>query len=184
MRVKWKSALLTSMKTKTRKEPLATELVRYVGQDVKREKKQLIIDKALEAMLETHKTITVDMVIAEATKPAHPLHDLFEWDDSIAGEKFRKMQAYSIVLSSRFTVQLIKQDNSHVKVMKSARVRRLVNSFNGEGFKMRVDALANDQDRAGIIEKKKSALRSWCQSVTDISELKPLRETIEAQLEE
>lgn len=172
------------MKTKTHQEPLDKQLVRYIGQDVKREKKQLIIDKAFEAMLKTHKTITVDMVLAEAAKPAHPLHDLFEWDNTIAAEKFRKMQGYALILSSKFTVQLVQQDNSHMKVMKSARVRRLVNSFNGEGFKMRVDALANDSDRNGIIEKKKSALRSWCQSVVDISELKPLRETIEAQLEE
>lgn len=171
------------MKVKTAKEPMDKQLVRYIGQDGKREKKQLIIDKALEVMLKTHKTITVDMVLEEAAKPAHALHDLFEWNNDAAADKFRKMQAYAIILSSRFTVQLVEQENSHVKVMKSARVRRLVNSFNGEGFKMRVDALANDQDRAGLIEKKKSALRSWCQSVTDISELKPLRETIEAQLE-
>lgn len=167
------------MKTKQ----LANQLVRYVRTDVKREKKQLIIDKAFEEMLKRNKVITVDMVIAEAKSESHPLHALFEWDDAEAAEKFRKMQAYAMILSSRFTVQLVQQENSHVKVMKSARVRRLVNSFNGEGFKMRIDALNNDQDRAGLIEKKKSALRSWCQSVVDITELAPLRETIESKLE-
>lgn len=171
------------MKAHTKKVDIANQLVRYVGTDVKREKKQLIIDMALESMLKKHKTITVDMVLAEAKDTDHPLHKLFEWDDAEAAEKFRKMQAYAMILSSRFTVQLVQQENSHVKVMKSARVRRLVNSFNGEGFKMRIDALKNDQDRAGLIEKKKASLRSWCQSVVDISELKPLRETIEAQLE-
>lgn len=163
---------------------IGDELVRYVGSEVKREKKQVIIDDALEKMMAKHKAVTAEIVVSEARNERHPLHHLFEWDDRKAGEKFRKMQAYAMILSSRFTVQLVQQDNSHTKVLKSARVRRLVNAFNGEGFKLRVDALKNDQDRNGLIEKKKSALRSWCQSVIDIEELKPLRETIEAQLAE
>ncbi len=171
------------MKATTAPNALANQIVRYIGKDVKREKKQLIIDKALEAMLKRKKTVTVDMVLAEAQSKDHPLHPLFEWDDAEAAVKFRKMQAYAMILSSRFTVQLVQQENSHVKVMKSARVRRLVNSFNGEGFKMRIDALNNAGDRAGLIEKKKAALRSWCQSVVDITELTPLRESIESNLE-
>lgn len=173
------------MKTKTQSDAkIGSALIRYVGADAKREKKQLIIDKALEGMFKTHKTVTAELVVNEASDSAHPLHDLFEWDDSKAGDKFRKMQAYALILSSRFTVQLVQQENSHMKVLKSARVRRLVNSFNGEGFKMRADALGNSEDRNGIIEKKKSALRSWCQSVIDIDELKPLREIIEQSLGE
>lgn len=160
---------------------LGNELVRYVGAEVKREKKQLIIDEALESMLKKHKTITPDLLITEAQSAHHPLHRLFEWDDTSAAVKFRKMQAYAMILSSRFTVQLVQQ-NSHTKVLRSCRVRKLVNSFNGEGFKLRTDALKNAEDRGGIIEKKKSALRSWCQSVIDIDELKPLRETIESHL--
>jgi hypothetical protein len=168
------------MKTKA----VTTDLVRYLGSETKREKKQLIIDTALEGMLKKHKTVTVDLVLNEARDTQHPLHKLFEWDDAEAAEKFRKMQAYAMILSSRFTVQLVEQENSHMKVLKSCRVRKLVNSFNGEGFKLRTDALKNSEDRNGIIEKKKASLRSWCQSVVDIEELKPLRETIETQLGE
>ena len=165
----------------TKKTP--TELVRYLGGDAKREKKQLIIDEALGSLLKRHKTVTADLVIAEASKPTNPLHALFEWDDTIAAKKFREMQAYAMILSSRLTVQIVQPDNSHVKVLKSARVRRLVNSFSGEGFRLRTDALKNATDRSGIIEKKKAALRSWCKSVIDIEELTPLRERIESELE-
>lgn len=173
----------TQTASKTKTPDVGNELVRYIGQDAKREKKQLTIDNALGELLKTHKTVTVDLVIQEATKKDHPLHDLFEWDDSIAADKFRKMQAYAMILSSRFTVQLVQQQNSHTKVMKSARVRRLVNSFSGEGFKLRTDALKNAEDRSGIIEKKKAILRSWCQSVIDIEELTSLRTQIESELE-
>lgn len=168
------------MKTK---DKLEDGLVRYVEGGAKQEKKQVIIDAALETMLKRHKTITVDLVLKEAQSDGHPLHSLFEWDDGVAADKFRKMQAYAMILSSRFTVQLVRQDNSHTKVLKSCRVRRLVNAFNGEGFKLRTDALKSSSDRAAIIEKKKAVLRSWCQSVVDIDELRPLRETIESSLE-
>ncbi len=170
--------------TKTKSKPdISHDLVRYVGQQVSRQKKQVVVDEALSQMIKKHKIVSVDIVLAEVKKLDHPLHAMFEWDDTIAAEKFRKMQAYALILSSRFTVQLVQHENSHVKVMKSARVRRLVNAFNGEGFKLRTDALKNDEDRNGIIEKKKSVLRSWCQSVIDIEELKSIRETIENLIE-
>jgi phage pi2 protein 07 len=37
--------------------------------------------------------LTAESVIAEAKKKKSPLHELFEWDDTIAGEKWRLQQA-------------------------------------------------------------------------------------------
>lgn len=160
---------------------MTQELV-YQGKE-KRERKSVIVDRELEKIYKKHKTVTVEAVLAEAEKSAHPLHAYFEWDDQAAAQKYRTVQCYSLIMGSKFVVQLVENgDTTPRQVKGTAQVRRLVSAFRGEGFKMRVDALRDTESRTAIIESKRSQLRSWCDSVIDISELSPLRESILAKL--
>lgn len=156
---------------------MSTEIEIQYSPKVKRERKQAVIDTALEAIYNKHKVVDIDVILAEAAKPKSPIHGYFEWDDKLAGEKYRRVQCYSMVMASRFIVQLV-SDGKTPAVVESGSVRRLVSSFRGEGFRMRADALGNDEQRAAIIETKKSALRSWANSVIDIPELAGLRKII------
>jgi hypothetical protein len=154
----------------------------YVGSE-KRERKAVVVDRELEKIYKRHKTITVEAVLTEAAKPTHPLHSYFEWDDAKAAQKYRTVQAYSLIMGSKFTVQLIENgDATPRKVRGTAQVRRLVSAFRGEGFKLRTDALKDVESRTAIVESKRSQLRSWCESVADIEELYDLRESILAKL--
>lgn len=154
----------------------------YVGKE-KRERKSVVIDRELERIYKKHKVVTVDIVLSEAGKPTHPLHSYFEWDDKAAAEKYRIVQAYSLIMASKFTVQLVENGQTTPRQIKgSAQVRRLVSSFRGEGFKLRTDALKDAESRAAIVETKRSQLRSWCNSVIDIAELAELRQSILAKL--
>lgn len=148
---------------------------------VKRERKQVVVDAALEAIYKKHGKVDVEVVLKEAANPSNPLHRYLEWDNEKAGEKYRRVQIYSLILASKFVVQLV-SDGKAPAVVESASVRRLVSGFRGEGFVMRNDALANTETRAAIIESKKSALRSWCTSVVDIPELATLRKKILSSL--
>lgn len=159
-----------------------TTSLEYVGKE-KRERKSVVIDRELEKIYKRHKVVTVDLVLTEATKPTHPLHSYFEWDDAAAGQKYRAVQAYSLIMASKFVVQLVENgETTPRKVKGTAQVRRLVSAFRGEGFRMRVDALRDTESRAAIIETKRSQLRSWCDSVIDISELSEIRQNILAKL--
>lgn len=44
-------------------------------------------------------SITPSIVLNEARNPSNPLHSHFEWDDSIAGEEYRKIQARNLIQS-------------------------------------------------------------------------------------
>lgn len=159
-----------------------TQSLEYVGKE-KRERKSVVIDRELERIYKKHKVVTVDAVLAEAAKPTHPLHSYFEWDDAEAGRKYRAVQAYSLIIGSKFVVQLVENGQTTPRQVKgSANVRRLVSAFRGEGFKLRTDALKDAESRSAIVESKRSQLRSWCNSVIDIDELADLRESILAKL--
>jgi hypothetical protein len=160
-----------------------TQQLVYQGKE-KREGKSVVVDRELERIYKKHKVVTVDVVLSEARKESHPLHSYFEWDDQRAAEKYRIVQAYSLIMASKFVVSLVENNEITPKQVKgTAQVRRLVSSFRGEGFKLRTDALKDAESRAAIIEAKKSQLRSWCNSTIDIHELEPLRQTILATLQ-
>ena len=41
--------------------------------------------------------LTPASVVNEARDPDHPLHSRFEWDDAVAGDKYRLMQARQLI---------------------------------------------------------------------------------------
>ena len=47
----------------------------------------------LEAVREEHGALTPALLVDVARDPDHPLHPRFEWDDSVAAEKWRLEQA-------------------------------------------------------------------------------------------
>jgi len=47
----------------------------------------------LQAIRDEHGALNSELVVEVATDPKHPLHSRFEWDDSIAGHKYRLEQA-------------------------------------------------------------------------------------------
>lgn len=56
-----------------------------------------VAGEALERIAATHGHITPALVVDDARPDAAPLHPVFEWDDGVAGEKFRRHQASTLV---------------------------------------------------------------------------------------
>lgn len=59
---------------------------------------------AAKALADKDGRITPEAVVGAARDPAHPLHPRFEWDDSVAAERFRIAQARAIIRDITFEV--------------------------------------------------------------------------------
>lgn len=57
----------------------------------------------LQTIYEKHGNLSPSIVVAEARRKTHPLHDRLEWDDKIAGKKYREVQAYDLIRSVKLT---------------------------------------------------------------------------------
>ncbi|HET8661084.1 MAG TPA: hypothetical protein VFM55_19065 [Micromonosporaceae bacterium] len=55
----------------------------------------------LQGIYKTHGQLTPRIVVDEARDKKHPLHERFEWDDAVAGEKYREVQAAELIRSVR-----------------------------------------------------------------------------------
>lgn len=161
-----------------------TQYITKEKASVVRERKQTVIDRELDRIYEKHKNVTTDLVIAEAKDKANPLHAYFEWDDKVAGEKFRQTQALQMLMASKFVVVLETSRSNPPRVVSANQpeVRRFVSSFRGEGFKMRNEVLSDKDERAVLIARFRARLRGWCDAVVDIEELAPLRALIAEHL--
>lgn len=55
----------------------------------------------LTGIYQQHGELTPQIVVDEARPSGAPLHDRFEWDDTIAGEKYRLVQASQLIRTVR-----------------------------------------------------------------------------------
>jgi len=54
---------------------------------------------ALQSVYDQRGELTPRLVVAEWRDPHHPDHDRLEWDDGVAGEKYRQVQAGDLIRS-------------------------------------------------------------------------------------
>ena len=108
----------------------------------------------LSAIYETHGLLTPKVVVNEARSPSHPLHDRFEWDDSVAGEKYREQQAAELIRS----VKVVWRD----KEPGTAPVRAFVHMERADGNTyVPIEQVAQDDISTAILLRQ--AEREWKQ---------------------
>lgn len=68
--------------------------------------------KELERIRKQHGAVTPESVVAEARPEDAPLHPTFEWDNGVAGEKYRLIQARTLIRA----VQVVTDDEKPTTV--------------------------------------------------------------------
>lgn len=66
--------------------------------------KELVAKRLAEIAGYNGGSLTPDLVVKDAESPDSPLHELFEWDDGIAGHKYRIEQARQVITSVRVVI--------------------------------------------------------------------------------
>jgi hypothetical protein len=146
--------------------------------DEVKETKQAIVDREVRKLADKlGRQPTDEELLVAATPKSHPLHAYYEWDDTIAGHKYRLEQSHVMLMSLKFIVhELQARDRAPI------RVRKLLVVTRGEPMRLRNEALAERDSREIIIANAKEELRIWCRRWPDIPELAPLRTMLEKTL--
>ena len=102
------------------------------------------------------------------------IHELFEWDDKVAGEQWRLQQAKVVLSCLKVTMKT--EDDQPPK-----KVRAFINTNpeRSKGVYMNIeDALSNEESRAGVLIRARRELNSFLDKYSDIDELKDVIKTI------
>ncbi len=154
----------------------------YQNRPTPADRKSAVVERVLDGMIRQHGRVDQKMLVEAARDPAHPLHGYFEWDDTIAAEKYRESQALRMIMASKFVVMLNSQGHPTPRVAEATPVRKLLPAFDTGGFDLRVNVLNEVEARKELVARKKAQLKSWVRESIDIVELAPLRQAIEALL--
>jgi len=85
----------------------------------------------LQELYEQRGKLTASIVLEEARDPGHPLHSRFEWNDSVAAEKYRLEQARELIRK----VKIIYKEATERDGPKSVRAYYSVPGPEGRSFR-------------------------------------------------
>jgi hypothetical protein len=106
-------------------------------------------------------------VVQEASHPGSPLHNHFEWDDTVAGHQWRLQQARQLI---RVVVQMLPYDEPHfeVRAFVSLSPDRTVQDG---GYRAMVEVLASPTQRQQLLADALAALDRLKVQFHQLSEL-------------
>lgn len=129
-----------------------------------------IIDKILE--VKENKGLTANNLLYNAKDKKNPLHNFFDWDDSIAGEKWRLQQARVIINEVKIIIgekELYAFENIHVCVETPEGEVREVREY-----KHFAEISSNKEYHKQMIDKALESIGYWQEKHSIYKELTPI----------
>jgi hypothetical protein len=138
--------------------------------------------QALTDIQTKHDTITAKLVVAESRPETAPLHPVFEWEDSIAGELYREHQARYVIRSVRI-IENDKQGPAFVNVVfpkfkdgnpSSAYEIKVIENggqLDNRGYLTTSTAMADTALRQQVLEDAMKGIRAWRKRYSALTEL-------------
>ena len=123
----------------------------------------------LDRISKENGTLTPELIVDASRAEDAPLHKCFEWNDAVAAEKYRCVQAGNII--RLLVTEKEDADKNHVEVRAFHYVKR--------GYKP-IDVILEDEDETeALLHKAYMELKAFRQKYKNLSALKPLFELVD-----
>lgn len=127
-------------------------------------KKNIVAD-ILKEISERDGVLKPDAVVDEARLETSPIHDLFDWNDSTAGEKYRLWQARQLIATVR--VEYLDREVDAYYNVKLETVPQ-------QGYYPVEQVITNERMYQDVLETAITELKYWHDKYKEIKELKGL----------
>lgn len=117
----------------------------------------------ITSMLESEERLTPEDLLEEARPEESPIHNCFEWNDSIAAEQFRLQQARSMIIA----LQITRTDETPVK--KYFHITQDTGSYRSIEV-----LLSSEESREMLIERARKEFLSYQRKYENLKELADL----------
>jgi len=133
-----------------------------------------IVGKELESIKDIGELTNKEVLEYAETHRNSEIAKCFEWDDSVAGRKFRLEQATNIMCSISIVIDDNKQPIEKARVYVSTRR----NDDEKRTFKKLVDVLEDDEEYKALLEKAKNELNNCQDKYRNLVKLQDLKDII------
>lgn len=133
-----------------------------------------VAGKEIERIEKKYGKVTSELLLQDAEPEDAPLHELFEWDDAVAGKKYRLQQATCIILNlavEKEIEQKPKKVRAYYNVAKDEKRGKFIN----------VESAFSNPDTVDIILKRAyRELQAFTKKYENLTELAPVFNAIES----
>jgi cell fate (sporulation/competence/biofilm development) regulator YlbF (YheA/YmcA/DUF963 family) len=123
--------------------------------------------KELERVEQKHGKVTPELVLEESRSKKAPLHKIFEWNDSVAAEKYRLTQAGQIINN---LVVVLDEYEQHEPVRAFVNVNANAPKKTGEFINI-VSAIQQEDTRAIVVANALRELQEFKKKYKQLTEL-------------
>jgi hypothetical protein len=139
-------------------------------------RKAQIYGQEIDCIIQRDGNVTPASLLEQARKVSSPLHDWFEWDDTLAAEQHRLNQASYLIRSIDIVIERPDGQES-IRAFHNIRIERK------DGSRARVYAdtitvFSNDDFRAQVIKEAHQALLDWKKKYRQYQEFQPVFDAI------
>lgn len=118
----------------------------------------------LEALRQEHGQLTAEIAVEDARPEDAPLHPAFEWDDAVAAENYRLVQAREVIRS----VVVVRQDNADANPIRAFVV---IGDIGEQEYTSTYVALADPAMRQQVLSRALRELQQWERKYQELEEL-------------
>ncbi len=116
-------------------------------------------------------------LVNEARPKQAPLHNLFEWRNGVAAEKFREEQARRVIRAVRTVFD--ETSDEPIETVAFVRVRT---EEQGSGYVSSVRAMTDDDMRSQVLAEARAAIIGWQKRYRHLQELEVIFNAIDQAL--
>lgn len=131
-----------------------------------------------QALKDSPEGLTPETLLDVSRPKEAPLHNEFEWNDTIAGEKYRKEQARSII---RHLI-IVRKDIEPPKAVKDRAF--VYTGVKNDGYTSLKEALSNETWKANLLEAAKKDMQYFIAKYRRLEELSEIIEDMKRVLGE
>lgn len=131
------------------------------------------VGREFERIEKENGKVTSELLLKDAEPEESPLHELFEWDDAVAGHKYRLSQATNIIVNLAVEVekeQKPRKIRAYYNVSDSERKGRFINAET---------AFSNPDTRDIVLKRAYKEMQSFMQKYENLTEFAPVFKAIE-----
>ena len=140
-----------------------------------------IVGKEFEAIEAENGQLTKEAVVDRARNAANPLHDLFQWNDTIAAEEYRKVQAHKLITNLVVVQANVDSQKKPVTYCAFVNVNERVHD---EGRYINLQkAIESEEAHELLLKNAIRELQSFKHKYETLSELRPVMNFIDNYIE-
>jgi len=138
-----------------------------------------VVGEHVQAIEERDGEVTKESFLDSARSKSSPVHKLFDWDNKVAGEKWRLQQAKNILSCLRINIV----SESHAPIKTRAFINVVQGSYNGRFVSTEL-AMTKIDTRAGVLTRAQQELLAFKEKYGTLTELSHVIAVIDDYMKE